>query len=432
MTTTPLSILRTLLQTGTLLAALAAPALASAQLACKTWNLDQPWSAVQSNKMQAAFALTQRGTQLSGTGAYATPTRTSFPAKFGAAFEGRVIGTVRGDRIDLQADWGGVYTGTIDATGRIDGSTFDRRDSTSSATWHSDRRLVCLERGLVSGASNDFNGDQRGDILWHNGATGEAQVWQMNGAARIGRATLTDGARPVHIGPPWQLVGSRDFNGDQKSDLLWYNTSTGEVQLWFMQGPVVDSQAPVVDEAGRAVRIGTWSIVATSDLNGDGKTDILWHHPSSGELQAWLMNGPRIVRRAPLLAEDGSVLKLHAPRRVVSSHDVDGDGKPDLVLHNRVTGTTQLFLLDGLRVLSRPTVMAEAGQGIAVGLPWRITGSNDFNGDGKADLLWHNAASGESQVWFMEGARILHRTSVSAARDGGGALVGLPWRIVSQ
>ena len=34
-----------------------------------------------------------------------------------------------------------------------------------------------------------------------------------------------------------------------------------------------------------------WSIEGTGDLDGDGKTDILWKHATSGAVAAWLING---------------------------------------------------------------------------------------------------------------------------------------------
>ena len=30
----------------------------------------------------------------------------------------------------------------------------------------------------------------------------------------------------------WKVVGTGDFNGDGKSDILWRNTSTGENAIW--------------------------------------------------------------------------------------------------------------------------------------------------------------------------------------------------------
>jgi hypothetical protein len=37
-------------------------------------------------------------------------------------------------------------------------------------------------------------------------------------------------------------------------------------------------------------------------------------------------------------------------------------------------------------------------------LTWTIVNVGDFNGDGKADILWHNTVSGQNQVWLMNGA----------------------------
>ena len=36
-------------------------------------------------------------------------------------------------------------------------------------------------------------------------------------------------------------------------------------------------------------------------------------------------------------------------------------------------------------------------------LNWKIVGTNDFNGDGKPDLIWQNEATGYIGVWFLNG-----------------------------
>jgi hypothetical protein len=88
--------------------------------------------------------------------------------------------------------------------------------------------------------------------------------------------------------------------------------------------------------------------------------------------------------------------------------------------------------MNGHQLASRATVVAENGGPVAVGSPWRIAGTNDFDRDGKADILWHNRSTGETQMWFMNGRSIVRRATVDAASDGGGALVGLPWSIMNQ
>ncbi len=34
---------------------------------------------------------------------------------------------------------------------------------------------------------------------------------------------------------------------------------------------------------------------------------------------------------------------------------------------------------------------------------WLVTNVGDFNGDGKADLVWRNASTGQTAIWLMGG-----------------------------
>jgi hypothetical protein len=66
------------------------------------------------------------------------------------------------------------------------------------------------------------------------------------------------------------------------------------------------------------------------------------------------------------------------------------------------------------QIVQRATVVDEAGRPIFIGPPWQIAGAADLNGDGKADIVWHNDTSNETQVWFMNGHRIVQRATVVA------------------
>jgi len=47
----------------------------------------------------------------------------------------------------------------------------------------------------------------------------------------------------------------------------------------------------------------------------------------------------------------------------------------------------------------------------------------------KSDILWYNTSTGETQVWYMDGHRLVDRGTVLGL-DGNAALIGLPFSIV--
>jgi hypothetical protein len=139
-----------------LAAPLVAPTPAAAQTACAHWDVTQRWVAVQGNT-HVHFDLRQERTTVAGTAGY-IQYATSFVSQlfaaagrtqYVAAHAGNATGTINGNSIELATSWGGVYVGRIDPTGRIDGVTYDKRDSTSSATWYSDRRMNCRSTTAV-------------------------------------------------------------------------------------------------------------------------------------------------------------------------------------------------------------------------------------------------------------------------------------------
>jgi parallel beta-helix repeat protein len=253
--------------------------------------------------------------------------------------------------------------------------------------------------------TGDFNGDGKSDILWRNPSSGQVVIWEMDGTTLLpGTALLA----PL-VDASWQIAGTGDFNGDGKSDILWRNPSSGQVAIWEMDGttllPGTALLAPLVD--------ASWQIAGTGDFNADGKSDILWRNPSSGQVAIWEMDGTTLLPGTALLAP-----LVDASWQIAGTGDFNGDGKSDILWRNPSSGQVVIWEMDGTTLLPGTALLAPL-----VDASWQIAGTGDFNGDGKSDILWRNPSSGQVAIWEMDGTTLLPGTALLAP------LVDASWQI---
>jgi hypothetical protein len=243
--------------------------------------------------------------------------------------------------------------------------------------------------------SHDFSGDCLSDVLWYNTGTGQAVVWLINGTTVIG------GGSPGSATAPWAIVGQRDFNRDGKNDILWRNGTTGQLVVWLLNG------AAVIGGGSPGSAASPWLVAGTGDFNGDGFGDVLWYNNSTGQAVIWFLNGTTVIG-------GGSPGSAVSPWTIAGTGDFNGDGMSDILWYNTTTGQAVIWLLNGTTVIG-------GGSPGSAGSPWTIAGTGDFNGDGKSDILWYNTTTGQVLVWLVNGTSLV----------AGGSLgfVASPWTI---
>jgi hypothetical protein len=233
-------------------------------------------------------------------------------------------------------------------------------------------------------ATADVNGDGKVDLQVINDGSNNVSVFLGNGDGTFLQEQQTYATGSIPHG-----IATADVNGDGKPDLLVANRDSNNVSVLLGVGNGT-FQAQQTYAAGAA----PWGI-ATADVNGDGKVDLLVTNedPNTGNtVSVFLGNGDGTFQ-APQTYATGS--NPHG----IATADVNGDGKPDLLVANlNVGGPSAVSVLlgngDGTFQAQKFYAAGAGPDGIAVA---------DVNGDGKPDLLVANHSDNTVSVLLGNG-----------------------------
>lgn len=219
--------------------------------------------------------------------------------------------------------------------------------------------------------SADFNGDGHTDLLVTIAGTPSQPSHLYLG---VGDGTF----RPpldVTAGSASSIVAN-DFNGDGAPDVAVLDSASGKVNVVMGNGDGTFRPPATYHVTADAVDPGAGSLI-TSDLNGDGVTDLLVYGPSLDLVSVMLGRGDGTF---------GDAMEYRLSGRAfgngIAVIDFDGDGIPDIALSGKTDSTILLLLGVGDGTFQPATTVPVAMGGTVFQLA-----TGELNGDGRADLI---------------------------------------------
>jgi hypothetical protein len=138
---------------------------------------------------------------------------------------------------------------------------------------------------------------------------------------------------------------------------------------------------------------GNWYIDQVADFNGDRKPDLLWRDTYTEAVGFWFMDHTNYSNVGGLPAQ-------YTNWKLLDVSDFDGNRSNDLLWVNPLTGEVSVWFLNqgafaSLNILTLPGNSPD----------WVILGKQDLDNNGSFDLIAHNYATGEVEVWLLNGTQ---------------------------
>jgi hypothetical protein len=138
--------------------------------------------------------------------------------------------------------------------------------------------------------SGDHDGDGHSDVLW-KAADGTLVLWRMLERGRFEKPPLA----PLAAG--WEGVAVGDFDANGCADVLWRNAQTGELAASLFGTAALPATQRLEPQTAKTER----EIVGSGDFDGDRRTDLLVRLGDSATLSIWTLNGFQVLKKEPLL-----------------------------------------------------------------------------------------------------------------------------------
>ncbi|MGC4815285.1 FG-GAP-like repeat-containing protein [Micromonospora sp. DT228] len=243
----------------------------------------------------------------------------------------------------------------------------------------------------------DLNGDRRVDYL-EVSADSSVKAWLNGGSQGNGaRAWNFVGTVATGVGVPGSNVRFADISGDGKADYLAVDADSS-VEGWINGGPgngggwVFNSQGIVATGVG-----SPGGQIRFADVNGDGKADYLDVAPDSS-VEAWLSVGASSGGGWRWTSIDTVAVGVHVAGTSVRFAPLYGTARADYIALGD-NGTIDVWQNGGRNGNGNWLWLNGGKVADGVGSPGNQIQLADINGDGRADYLDVDPATGATRAW---------------------------------
>ncbi len=234
----------------------------------------------------------------------------------------------------------------------------------------------------------DIDGDGRQDLLLVN--------WEDTNPFRFRLQSASGQLGPeIHFElPAIRSYLADDLDGDKKAEVVTIAQKSGRAQVWdFIQKPAEPLAGGFQQGQFQVLPLNKTTKsrrgIAWSDLNGDGRPDLLVAEPDSGQLTLYLQQADGSLGAPKTFPTFTGVAELAAA-------DWDGDGKPEIFALSQDERQIGVTRLDANGRIAFPTILPTDGRPLTMAVgPLRANARPTLavitDQDGKRELLLRTA-----------------------------------------
>jgi hypothetical protein len=229
----------------------------------------------------------------------------------------------------------------------------------------------------------DFNGDGLADVVIHDRQSGDWYVGLSTGSAFLAdRWAARFGNRADQ-----ERALVADFTGDGRTDVAIHDFRTGN---WYVGRAATGGFAVEAWATNFGNRGAEREAVLVGDFDGDGRADVVLHDRLTGD---WFVgrstgSGFAVSRWAASFGNRGEAFEE------TFAADFTGDGRTDVAIHDRQTGEWWIGRSTGTGFTKERWATSFGNRGRDA----EDVFVADFNGDGRADVAIHDRETG---AWYV-------------------------------